>query len=509
MKRTIRIFVAALVAAAASGTARSSEVAWLAASTDSQIEGAFAQSRAERKPVLLYWGAQWCPPCNQLKATLFNRQDFVERSRSFVAVHIDGDSPGAQRLGARFKVIGYPTMILFNPAGAELTRLPGEADAAQVMQVLQLSLAGGRPIKTVLADARSGGKLTANEWSMLAFYSWETDEEQLAPASERSRLLATLAAASPAGEPRTRLWLRALAVGGDEATASDAASRRLVLDVLADPAAARAQMDVLTGAAPEIVKSLEPKAGAGRSRLLKAFESALKRLEADTTLSRADRLGALLARVDLARIDQAKDTPQPRVPAALREEVRRHAARADREIANGYERQAVITAAGYMLGRAGLWKDSDDLLKSNLSRSHSPYYLMSQLADNARKRGDTEQALDWYAQAFKASEGPATRLQWGASYLSALVDLTPKDVQRIERTASQILTEAAAQPNALHQRGARSLKRVGEKLASWSERGSHDDVIRRLRSQLEPVCGRLAAEDGQRAACEAVLKPAA
>ena len=504
----IRTLLVSLLAVA-SQTARPGEVAWLAASTDSQVEQAFAQSRAERKPLLLYWGAKWCPPCNQLKATLLNRQDFVERSRSFVAVQIDGDSPGAQKLGARFRVIGYPTLILFDPAGAELTRLPGEADAAQVMRVLQIGLAGGRPIKAVLADARAGAPLTANEWSMLAFYSWETDEEQLVPASERSRLLAALAAASPAGEPTTRLWLKALAVRGAEAAASDAASRRRVLEVLADPAAARAQMDVLTGAAPEIVKSLEPKAGTGRMRLLKAFESALKRLEADTTLARADQLGALLARVDLARIDQPKDTSQPRLPAALREEVRRHATRADREITNGYERQAVITAAAYMLGRAGLWKDSDDLLKSNLSRSHSPYYLMSQLADNARKRGDIEQALDWYAQAFRASEGPATRLQWGASYLSALVDLAPKDVQRIERTASQILTEAAAQPNAFHQRGARSLKRVGEKLASWNKHGAHGDVIKRLRSQLEPLCGKLAAGDGQSAACEAVLKPAA
>ena len=473
------------------------------------MERAFTQARSERKPVLLYWGAKWCPPCNQLKATLFNRRDFIERSRNFIAVGVDGDMPGAQKLGARFKVIGYPTLILFDPAGAELTRLPGEADAERVMQVLQLGLAGGRPIKAVLADARSGGKVAASEWSMLAFYSWETDEDQVAAASERSRLLATLASACPAGEARTRLRLKALAVQGGETAAADAALRRQVLDVLADPAVARAQMDVLTGAAPQIVKSLEPKAGPSRTQLLKALDSALKRLEADATLSRADQLGALLARVDLARIDQPKDTSQPRVPTALRAEVRRHAARVDREITNGYERQAVITAAGYLLGRAGLWKESDDLLKSNLSKSHSPYYLMSQLADNARKRGQAAQALDWYEKAFMASEGPATRLQWGASYLGALVDLAPKDVQRIERTASQILTEAAAQPNAFHQRGARSLKRVGARLASWSKGGAHDDVMKRLRSQFGPVCGKLAAGDAQRADCEAVLKPAA
>ena len=80
------------------------QIAWLSAAADADIERAFAQAKSESKPVLVYWGASWCPPCNQLKATLFNRQDFIERSRSFVAVAIDGDLPGAQKLGTRFKV---------------------------------------------------------------------------------------------------------------------------------------------------------------------------------------------------------------------------------------------------------------------------------------------------------------------------------------------------------------------------------------------------------------------
>ena len=114
-------------------------------------------AQAENKPVFVYWGAKWCPPCNQVKATLFNRQDFIERSRAFVPVYVDGDSPGAQKLGARFKVSGYPTMVLFNPQGQELTRLPGEVDPGRYTQVLTLGMNAQRPVKAVLADALAGG----------------------------------------------------------------------------------------------------------------------------------------------------------------------------------------------------------------------------------------------------------------------------------------------------------------------------------------------------------------
>jgi len=497
--------VAPMRAAAATG-----EVAWLPAATDADVDRAFAQARGEGRPLLLYWGAKWCPPCNQLKATLFNRQDFIERSRAFVPVYADGDLPGAQKLGTRFKVRGYPTLILFSPGGAELTRLPGEADAPQVMQALQLGLSGGRPVKAVLADAQAGKPLKANEWRMLAYYAWDTDEAQLVPETERAALLVSLAAACPAGESQaaTRLWLKALAASDDgKGVRADAALRERVMKVLADPLAARAHMDVLTNWPTEITRAITTKdAGGRRAAVLVAYDSALRRLEADATLSRADRMGALLARVELARIDLPKDAKAVKMPAALLEDLRAQVARADREIEDGYERQAVITAAAYALAQAGLGAESDALLKANLAKSHSPYYLMSALAANAKARGDKAEALRWYGQAFDSSEGPATRLQWGASYLNALVELSPEDAPRIERTASRLIGEAAAQPDAFYERSARSLQRVARKLQAWNGDGAHTDVIKRLQAQLGPVCAKLAADDAQRSTCQALLR---
>ena len=244
---TLTLPTPVLAAPAAAGTAGSkglpsTNLPWISAASDAEIDAAFARAAAQKKPVLMYWGASWCPPCNQLKATLFNRQDFATLSQHFVAVHVDGDRPGAQRVSTRFKVSGYPTVVLFTPDRQEITRLPGEADAAQVMAVLQGGLNDGRPAQAVLADALAGKPLAAADWRVLAFYSWETSESSLVPKAETAPTLARLAAAHAAlpaadGDTTTRLWLKALAASDDapvaKAVKPDAALRQRVQQVLA------------------------------------------------------------------------------------------------------------------------------------------------------------------------------------------------------------------------------------------------------------------------------------
>ena len=497
-------------------------IAWRHASSDADVDAAFALAKAQTKPMFVYWGAKWCPPCNQVKATLFNRQDFIERSRAFVPVYVDGDSPGAQKLGARFKVSGYPTMLLFNPQGVEMTRLPGEVEAERYTQVLTLGMNAQRPVKEVLALALSDPKktgdaaLTANDWRLLAFYSWDTDQQQLVPKDGVPALLKRLANACPAdqAEIATRLRLKALAAVDDKAPARpDPAAQATLLRVLADAPTARPYMDVLTNYAPDITRALSARGTPQRAQLLAAFDTALKRFEADETLSRADRMTALIAQVELATIDAPRGggakAARPTLSEALLADIRAQTSRADREITDGYERQSVITAAAYLLERAGLGSESDALLQANLSKSHSPYYLMSELASNAKARGDKAEALRWYEQAFDKSEGPATRLQWGASYVSALVEMAPHDDARIEKAAAELLAEAAKQPDAFYERSGRSLQRVGTQLLAWNKGGAHAATLKRLQAQLDGVCDALDANDPKRANCAALLKPAA
>lgn len=493
--------------------ATTASIAWVKPE-GANIEPIFAQAKAANKPVFLYWGAVWCPPCNQIKATVFNRQDFIERSKLFVPVYLDGDTPGAQKLGAHFKVRGYPTMILFKPDGTELTRLPGEVDADKYMEVLGLGLSASNSVKESLAQAlgNTSATLTPQAWRMLAYYSWDQDQAQLVPPKELAKTLHKLLQACPTDQPEAaaRLALKAiLAFASDEKSQPDKpAALARVRHILGDAALARQNFDVLVNYAADIVPALSHPGSQERSPLLLQWNALLDRFAGDGSLSKADRLTAVAAKVALAKLDTQKGA-KPLLDAALVAQVRSAVATADQTTSNTYERQAVIPSAADLLSEAGLLDESDALLKSELPKAVSPYYHMLVLAANAKARGDKAGALDWAEKAWNESKGPATRLQWGSSYVNRLIDLAPQDAARIEKAATGVLSELEPTPDTFYERNRRGLEKMGQRLLAWNGSAQRRAVVKRLSQQLDAVCAKLPSQSETRAACTGVFKPRA
>jgi thiol-disulfide isomerase/thioredoxin len=486
---------------------------------EGDVDAAFTTARAAGKPVFLYWGAEWCPPCAQIKSTIFNRREFQERSRLFVPVYLDGDTPSAQKHGERFGVVGYPTMILFRADGTEITRLPGGVDVQRYATILDVALADARPVREILAAAAAGAEVPANDWKLLAYYSWGTDNGRTVPVAERHATFRNLAARCPAallpGECG-RLQFESLAAAA-EASQPDrpaldglgrADARRRLLAALASAPVRAANVDNLLYAPRPVIGMLAAPGTAERRELIAAWRKALEQLEAGgaAQLSAPERLNAIRAQVVLARLDAAEGAP---VPPALLERAREAVAAADAGTSDAYARQAAINAAANLYWEAGLDDDANRLLTAELEKSKSPYYFMLDLAELAEKAGRREEAVQWLERAYAGAQGPATRFQWGYNYLVGLLEMTPDDTRRIEQAGLSVIGELDGAPDAFYQRTRMRLEQLDAKLLEWGSAGEPARVVATLRRRTEEICRKLPADDPGRQNCERFLNPAA
>lgn len=426
-------------------------IAWMTA-----VDAAFEQARAGGKPLFMYWGAAWCPPCNRTKGMVFGRADFVALAASFVPLHIDGDSDGAQQMADRFRLRSYPTLVVFRPDGEEVTRLPCEVDGERFMSLLRLALDAQHTTAHLLDAALAGARaLTADEWTQLAWYSWDTDERKLLQDRDLNATLHALAAACPVDDARARLILVVPANAGTHAEPALAAARAM----LQDRAAVQANLDIVLNQAPDLVRALTEQGTPARTDLATLWAGVLESLESDLSLNVADRLQALRTRMRLSLLG----APADRLQATARS----RAETARLTVSEPALRHAVINTAAGVLSESGQLDEAQELLTAELARSHAPFYFMHNLAAVAKRRGDHGAMLDWYEQAWQKAAGPATRLQWGATYLLALLDAATPDPERIGRAAEGIFAQAASMPDPASGRNRTQLQRIGTRLAAW------------------------------------------
>src|SRR5690349_5013548 len=176
------------------------------------VDAAFKSAQASNKPVLLYWGAQWCPPCKQLKSAVFSRPDFIEKSKLFVAVYLDGDLPDAQKYGDEFRVTGYPTVVVFKPDRTEITRIAGNMDLSLYAGVLDDALGDVRPVKDVVALASSGtAPMAANDCRRLAYHAFGLEDEGIFESATLQAAFENAARLCPAEPTQVRARLQILA----------------------------------------------------------------------------------------------------------------------------------------------------------------------------------------------------------------------------------------------------------------------------------------------------------
>jgi thiol:disulfide interchange protein len=94
------------------------------------LDKAFERAKAEKKSVLVeFTGSDWCPPCIAMRKNVFSTKEFVTAaSKKYILVELDfpkGDPAVAKKnqpFADKYKIEGFPTVILFTAEGKEFTR---------------------------------------------------------------------------------------------------------------------------------------------------------------------------------------------------------------------------------------------------------------------------------------------------------------------------------------------------------------------------------------------------
>ncbi len=504
---------------AVSGTTHPGEeahIAWY----DGTVDEAFALAKAEDKPILLYWGAVWCPPCNQLKATIFKRPDFIARTDEFVAVYLDGDTDRAQKYGEKFGASGYPTLIALDPQGEEVTRIPGGMNLEAYVTVLDLALARTQPAARLLAEILDEGReASPDELILLAHYSWGQDRGKALGERDKADVFRRLSDMTPETmvEEQARFdadYLAALSDQDgdlDETTRLDAITR--ATRIFKDPVRARAEPYFPTFYAAALIKKVSAEETPERAALMADLTACLATMGADTSYSPAGRLRVLFGEARLAKLVSEE------VPDALKARVRESVDRERAGAVTQYERSAVTNMAVGALFETDQNDYAGKIMKEEIEGSTNAYYWMLDLASLAEEAEQTEEAVAWLKQAFDGAEGMATRIQWGAYYVDGLTRMSAEDAAGIETAATTVLGELAAQEDPVYGRNKGAVKRIARALNKWAVGGEDEDssevdrtgrpeVMAAITDRFDAICTTHFEPGDKLDACAALFRPA-
>ncbi len=100
---------------------------------------ALARARAEGRPVIVDFWAEWCVACKELDRFAWADPRVREAAARFIAVKADGtdDTPAFQALSAKYRIVGMPTVIFIDSRGRELPlRITGAVHPEEVVDLL-------------------------------------------------------------------------------------------------------------------------------------------------------------------------------------------------------------------------------------------------------------------------------------------------------------------------------------------------------------------------------------
>ena len=125
---------------------------------DNDPARARALARTQGRLLLVDFYGIWCPPCNQLEEEAYPNPAFRAASADFVKLGLDADSSASLDWKSRFKVGGYPTLIVADDHLDEIGRVVGSRSGPALAKFLEdMRIHKDDPVETAAAAVAKGG----------------------------------------------------------------------------------------------------------------------------------------------------------------------------------------------------------------------------------------------------------------------------------------------------------------------------------------------------------------
>jgi len=389
------------------------------------VAEAMAESKAHGVPVFLYWGAEWCPACNELKMSVFSDKRFVELMNLVIPVYLDGDDLSAQDWGETLQVASYPTMLFLDSSGQEILRFTESMTIDEFEAVFRLAMVQSQPFAAVLQRA-SRGRATSAEWRLLAHASWNDARDLDLHSREVFEMRKNLANKIPSHLQIEKGLLSAklLEAAVEAQFRADESSRAIVESIRQDATkyldAVFASSEIILAArmtilhhSAEILSFAFPEGGDERTIWRKRWLHASEQIGRNVELSNETRLWSLLPSLQLHWLEHDEAPLPPSIVQSVVQATRM----ADQKAGGPLARRAVIPAAAFLLQLSDELDLARELLLRELPQSDTPWMILSSLARIEEHEGNTAEALRWSALAREQAVGHASRIQWSVAYI--------------------------------------------------------------------------------------------
>ncbi len=470
---------------------------------------ALKQAKAQNKPLFVYWGAVWCPPCNVVKTTIFKDAQFIQATKDYIAVYLDGDTEEAQKWGEKLKVMGYPTLMILSPSGKEVLRLAASNSIEDLVSTMTYSKNVWNPITEVLTDALSVKDIDPKKIQSLANYSWSQDKEVNEKAEEYAKKLFQLEQKLDHYafiKARSLIFMTALSLQLDSLKKEQRLDqqqqnqyRSRVTDILNNPELLKTNIMNFAYGAENLVKYLtrQQKDSLSEERIIfiHLYSQRMREYRHRSNLSFDHYYATFSPFIDF------RESFEIKLEDKDKQLLKNYTSKVLPITKDKKAREALVSDASYLLFKYDMKKAAKSMLANEMKTSKNPYYLMSTLGYFEKEEGNSDNALVWYEKAYKAAKGPATKLQWYGSFIRNLIKLNPDNKSAIKSHVNTLLKNYTTMTDSFWGRNYRVLLSVKKSASKWAEKNAELPWIEELKENGLQKCAQ-SRTDIYKSGCE-------